>query len=185
MFIEIIFFACIVVILVIFFRKLPDIINFKTNKTEKTDVFAKNGLQTKTNFSNFGSLFFDKRQSLEELLEIASKLFEQGKYSSAEKIYLKIATRDPKNLRVYNRLGVIYLEQKNFFDAKEAFLQAIKLDPKKASGHFNYAISAIELKEYRNATDALEHALKLDKNNKKYRQLLAEIKMKTKIKPKD
>lgn len=115
----------------------------------------------------------------------ADKLFKDGKYDEAEKIYLKIATKDPKNIKVYNMLGAIYMERKNFTDAKEAFLAALGIDDMKSSTHYNYARACIELREFRNAKESLEKAIKLDKENEKYKKALQEVKRKMNIRFKE
>lgn len=113
------------------------------------------------------------------LFEEAEQLFRAGKVEEAEKNYLKVAAADPSNVKVYNRLGVIYMERKNYRDAKDAFMEAIRLDPKKASRHYNLAMSQVELREYRNAVESLQHALALD-DNPRYKRLLKELKEKIK-----
>lgn len=67
----------------------------------------------------------------------------------AEKIYIEIIKRDPKNIEAYKNLGMIYLKQKNFGDAKAAFRQVVKLDPK------NKEI-LLELKKLDEATERAE-----------------------------
>lgn len=183
MILEIIILTCIVVILTILFRKLPNVISFK-NLFKSKPLQLNNNESMKTGLKqNFS--FFPKSEDTQKLFTISDQLFNEEKFSEAEKIYLKIAASNPKNIKVYNRLGVIYLEQKNHKDAQAAFLQAIKLDPKKASRHFNYAIASIELKEYRNAIEALEKAVKLDKKSQKYKDLVCEVKKKIKTKPEE
>lgn len=151
MFLEIIILICAIGIFVILARKLPNVIGPKTEeKRLKIE---------------------DKRGSL-ILLEEADRLFKKGDLAEAEKLYIQSASQDPRNPKIYNRLGAIYLEQKNFQDAKDAFQEAIRLDGKKASQYFNLSMAYLELKEYRNAIETLEKAVDLDKKNIKYRQAL-------------
>lgn len=47
-----------------------------------------------------------------------------------EQKYIKIITRDPKNIFAYQKLAGLYLEQKNYDDARAAFEQVLKIDSK-------------------------------------------------------
>jgi hypothetical protein len=96
-------------------------------------------------------------------------------YKKAERLYLRLATEDPKNARVYSRLGVIYLEQKTYEDARDALQAAIKLEPQAASRHFNLALCYIQLGSKAKAISAMEMALKHDPSNRKYRKMLDDL----------
>ncbi|MEW6408136.1 MAG: tetratricopeptide repeat protein [Patescibacteria group bacterium] len=63
------------------------------------------------------------------LFEKAAKFFGSGNFSEAEKTYIEIIKKDPKNVRAYKGLGQIYLKQRNFKDAKAAFEEVLKIDP--------------------------------------------------------
>lgn len=132
---------------------------------------------TTKNANNFKIFNLPNRD--DALFDEAEQLFRAGKLNEAEKNYLKVATANPQNVKVYNRLGVIYMEKKNYRDAKDAFVEAIRLDPKKASRHYNLAMVQVELREYRNAVESLQHALALD-DNPRYKKLLGELKNKIK-----
>lgn len=105
----------------------------------------------------------------------ADDLFAIKDYRKAEKLYLKLAAEDPKNQKIYSRLGIIYLEQKNYEDARDAFQQAIRLEPGVASRHFNLAIAYLNLGSTAKAVQALEQALKHDPANRKYRKMLDDV----------
>ena len=63
------------------------------------------------------------------LLNKASSLVKNDKLDEAEKIYIEVVKKDPKNIKAYWALGEIYLKRHNFGDAKAAFRQVKKLDP--------------------------------------------------------
>ena len=96
-------------------------------------------------------------------------------YRKAEKLYLRLAADQPKNPKIYSRLGIIYLEQKNYEDARDALQQAIKLEPNIASRHFNLAMVYLNLNSTAKAINSLELALKYDPSNRKYRKMLDEV----------
>ena len=62
------------------------------------------------------------------LYDEGNALFEKGEYDKAEEFFLKAATRNPSDARVYARLGVIYLQAKNYNDAIEALKVAARVD---------------------------------------------------------
>lgn len=108
----------------------------------------------------------------ERLLIEADDAFELRDYRKAERLYLKLATLQPKNPLIYTRLGIIYLTDENFVDARDAFQQAIKLDPTLATRHYNLALAYVELGSNTKAINSLEQALKYDPSNRKYRKML-------------
>lgn len=190
MIIEIIFIVAMSIALVILVRKLPSVIKLdfnrikeealkKTDPNKKVHAFwQKDTIKLNDNDTTNKFMFFKKNNNLENLFEEADKLFADEKYSEAEQKYLQIAMKDPKNVRVYNRLGVVYMEKGNFYDAKESFLVAVKLDPKKASRYYNLSMAQAEMKEYRSALESLEKAIKIEPNNKKYIESVEDLKQK-------
>jgi|GEM_PF-1467661 len=168
-----------------YFKKIPELFSYFKDKTSRNDVNYQNPLnlgndinyktdenKTNDNLSQFSSSELDS----EVLFYHADKLFDQGKLEQAEKSYIEIASKYPKNSKVYNRLGAIYLEQKNFCDAKEAFGELIKQDDSIASRHFNYALACFELGESDEAYRSIRRALELDPKNKKYHDYFEQIK---------
>src|SRR3989339_380563 len=53
---------------------------------------------------------------------------EKKKDDEAEKLLINGLEIDPHNPKIYNKLGVIYIEQENYGDAKEAFKTSLKWD---------------------------------------------------------
>ncbi|NQV13443.1 MAG: tetratricopeptide repeat protein [Parcubacteria group bacterium] len=64
-----------------------------------------------------------------DLLEKASGYFGKGDFEQAEKVYIEIIAKDPKNFRAYKGLGKIYKRQRNFADARKSFEQVFKIEP--------------------------------------------------------
>jgi len=101
-------------------------------------------------------------------LEIADALYAQKNFARAEHIYLQLARQDPRNPKLYNRLGVLFLEQQNYTDARDAFKAALAIDDTRASRHYNYSMACYHLGQFREAQDAMIQALKRDPKNPKY-----------------
>jgi len=108
-------------------------------------------------------------------LKKAEELFRKKQYISAEKWYLEAIKVDPRNDKIYSRLGIIYINQKNYSDAREALEEAIKINPGVASRHFNLSFVYNEEGEKREALNSAKKALRYDPNNKKYRHWADEL----------
>ncbi|MBM2820407.1 MAG: hypothetical protein HW405_167 [Candidatus Berkelbacteria bacterium] len=142
--------AAVVIILVILGRRLPD----ARKKFQETRQVSSEEI------------------TLYGLIAQADEAFDKNNFEEAENLYVKVATQDPDNPKIYSRLGAIYLEQKNYYDAKDAFAQAVKLEPDLASRHINLGLSYMGLKDYYKASESFRNALKLDPKNNKYERLL-------------
>lgn len=168
--IETIIIICLIIIFLLLARRLPDVM-------KRPDV--------PLTVSKKGSHFFRDEQEIvkrdKSNLEIADDFFKKGNYQEAEKFYVKAATQEPNNPKIYNRLGIIYLEQKNYRDAKDAFEATLKFDSKKASRHINYGLACLNLRNFNEAIKSFEKAIKLEPKNKKYQSLLKEAKNKKKL----
>ncbi len=188
----IIFILCIAGILVIFLRKMPNLKKFdffKIKNEAKKNVEESRKVEESKNIkkANFGNnfQFLQKKDEQADLFSEAEKLFGDKKYSQAEKILVRLIASDPQNVKYYNRLGVIYMEEKNFLDAKNAFGEAVSLDPKKAARHYNFAMACAELGELRNAIESLKETTRLDKKNKKYDKALKDLEYKVRYRYKE
>jgi tetratricopeptide (TPR) repeat protein len=115
-----------------------------------------------------------QRQTLlsdEALLKEGDDYLKEGKLKEAERAYLRGVAKNPKNPRLYNRLGAIYLKQRNYRDALEAFEAARDFDGSKASRHYNVALAAWQLNNLAKARAAIKHAIQLDSQSAKYQEL--------------
>lgn len=116
-----------------------------------------------------------EKTRVRNLWQEAEDAFAIKDYRKAERLYLRLATEDPRNAKTYGRLGVIYLEQHNYDDARDALQAAIKLEPSVASRHFNLALAYLNLGSKAKAISSMETTLKYDPSNRKYRKMLDDI----------
>ncbi len=119
-----------------------------------------------------------QRQTLlsdEALLKEGDEYLHAGKFKEAERAYLRGVAKNPKNPKLYNRLGAIYLKQRNYRDALEAFEAARDFDATRASRHYNVALAAWHLKNRSKARAAIQEATRLDPSSKKYQDLTQQI----------
>lgn len=171
MIMEIIIFFSIILIFLILAKKLPDVKNEVILKLAKIDDYKQKNddISVKT----------EKISQDENIFDQAENFFQKGDYEKAEKIYIKLITlKNFDNIKIYNRLGIIYLNQNNFLDAKEAFSESIKNGGETAARYYNLALSCYGLKEFSNANEAINKALVMDKDNSKYLSLKKQIKAK-------
>lgn len=105
------------------------------------------------------------------LLKEGDEYLKTGKLREAERAYLRGVAKNPKNPRLYNRLGAIYLKQRNYRDALEAFEAARDFDGSKASRHYNVALAAWQLGNLSKAREAIGQAMQLDPKSAKYTAL--------------
>lgn len=155
--IEIILIIALAVIFVILLRRLPEVnVDDSTNLATYT-VPATTALSP--------VIMTPKPVSGEKVMDLwqeAEKEFGQKNFSKAEKLYLKIATLDPKNPQVYGKLGAIYMEQKNYLDAKNAFGEAAKDDAKNPLWFNNLGLALYNLKRFSEAIEVFKKSTALD-----------------------
>jgi tetratricopeptide (TPR) repeat protein len=120
----------------------------------------------------------DIKPEEEENFKKADELFSKKQFISAEKWYLEAAKKDPKNPKIYSRLGVIYIEQKNYKDAIEALSEAIRLDQNIARWHFNLSFAYNAEGDRKESVIHAKRALKLDPRNQKYKSWFDELRSK-------
>lgn len=107
----------------------------------------------------------------EDPLSQAELAFINKDFDLAEKMYIKAATLQPRDARIYARLGVIYLHQKNYKDARDALLTSLKFDPNVASRHYNLGLVYQGMGNSKKALAEVKQALSLDPSNEKYETL--------------
>jgi tetratricopeptide (TPR) repeat protein len=169
LFFEIIIVLCLGVVFVIFARRLPSggVISPRKKFTlfrPRPSTQAKDGL-------SFAQMTLQPKAEA-DFFQLAENDFEKKDYEGAEKNYLLAIQKHPSNAKIYNRLGVIYLEKKRYLKAVEVFRKAISIDDKVASRYFNLAVAYFHLKDQKRALDAIQKALAIDKGNQKYQQML-------------
>ena len=115
------------------------------------------------------------KPELSSHFEEGEQLFKKGRYKDAERFFLKAATNNPGDPKVYARLGLLYLAQKNFSDAIEALKVAVKLEKYNPSRHYNLSLAYWGNKDTRRSISSVREAISLDPITKKYRQLLEQL----------
>lgn len=137
--------------------------------SQKEGVFSVFKIKKK----NEPEVIVEKNQ--DPLMEKAEELFFKKQYISAEKWYLEVVKKDPRNPKIYSRLGLIYISQKNYKDAISCLEEANKLDPTVASRYFNLSFAHNEEGSRKEALDSARKAIRIDPRNQKYKKWLNEL----------
>lgn len=130
--------------------------------------------------ANTGHQFWQE-EAISEKLDLSSNfdegeiLFKAGKLEEAESYFIKAASNNPANAKIYARLGLLYLQMKNYSDAIEALKVAVKLDKYNPSRHYNLSLAYLGNKDVQKAIASVREAITLDPVTQKYRQLLEQL----------
>jgi Flp pilus assembly protein TadD len=135
------------------FVYLKDRIFHKKVAAEKKGIFSKFKLP---------KLGQNRQKSDFDSLTLAENAFEARQYSLAEKYLIQSIAKNPADPKLYNKLGIIYLEQKNYADAKDAFAEVLKLEPNNAAAWNNYGLAHFNLGNNRAAIEAYEKSLAIN-----------------------
>lgn len=104
-----------------------------------------------------------KEDTVVALLEQAEQAFLKGDYSFAERKYIDVIKKDPRNVEAYRGLGKIYFDQDKYKEAYETFKFLIKLNPQDSRAYNRLGMIAERMLNYEEAAEFFEEAIKLDK----------------------
>ena len=102
------------------------------------------------------------KPTIDDVLERADKLIGEKDYEQAEKILIGAVEIDPSNERLYNKLGVLYIEQGNFADAKESFKTSLKHDKYNDLTYNNLGLALFNQGRYNEAIEAYQKSIQLN-----------------------
>lgn len=102
-------------------------------------------------------------ETVEILMAKAETAQKSGNYVQAEDCLVRAAAKDPRNAKIYSRLGIVYLEQgENWAEAEEAFSTALKYDPNNGYVHNNLGLVLYNRDKFAAAAREFEQALSAD-----------------------
>ncbi len=96
--------------------------------------------------------------------EAAETFLQAGLSAEAEKLFTQSLQEDPKNLHLYNRLGIALRQQQKHREALECYDKALKVDPNNEKIYYNIGILFFDLGDKQKSLDAFSKALKLRPN---------------------
>jgi tetratricopeptide (TPR) repeat protein len=106
-----------------------------------------------TNNSLTTYTFYTVDQHTQEIYELGSQLFEEGKYSEAEPILKDVISANPKFADVHNKLGIISNHKGDLHQASQYFERALELNPNYTEASLNLAITYNEMGEFKKAQE--------------------------------
>jgi tetratricopeptide (TPR) repeat protein len=102
------------------------------------------------------------KPTIDDVLDRADRLIEEKDYEQAEKILIGAVEIDPSNEKLYNKLGVLYIEQGNFADAKESFKTSLKHDKYNDLTYNNLGLALFNQGRYNEAIEAYQKSIQLN-----------------------
>jgi tetratricopeptide (TPR) repeat protein len=124
----------------------------QTGNQEKAQDYLHQCLKTGHNFAN------SHRQ------EAAEVFLQAGLSETAEMLFTQSLQEDPKNLHLYNRLGIALRRQQKHQEALDCYHKALKVDPKSEKIYYNLGILYFDIGQKEKSLDAFRNALKLRPN---------------------
>lgn len=103
---------------------------------------------------------------ISELIQQATKFYEEGDYKSALKCAEKILKKDSKNADALVIKGNVFYQKHQIDDSLKAYLSAIETDSHHKIALINTANTYFELKDYEQSYHYIEQALKTDSYDK-------------------
>ena len=98
---------------------------------------------------------------VQELYELAKKLFEEGKLYEAEPVLKDILVLNPRYADVHNKLGIIENLNGNLREAAEHFEKALELNPRYTEASLNLAVTYNDLGEFKKAEEVFSMAAQI------------------------
>jgi tetratricopeptide (TPR) repeat protein len=99
--------------------------------------------------------------TLQELYDLGTKLFDEGKMNEAESVLQKVVAVNPNYADVHNKLGVILNLKGDLRKAAEHFEKALKLNPKYTEASLNLTVTYNDLGEYKKGREVFSMAAQI------------------------
>jgi len=129
-----------------------DVVAKKPKKTKK--VTLKNQKKSEENTG--------EKTTIQDIIDRADEMIDNKEYGEAEKMLIDALEIEPRNAKIYNKLGIIYLEQENYADAKESFKTALKYDKNNDLFYNNLGLSLFNQGRYVEAIEAYQKSIQLN-----------------------
>lgn len=102
------------------------------------------------------------RLTVDDLIVKADELIDAKEYDQAEKVLIGAVEIEPTNDKVYNKLGILYIEQENYSDAKEAFKTALRYEKNNDLTYNNLGLALFNQGRYNEAIEAYQKSIQLN-----------------------
>ena len=108
------------------------------------------------------------------LIREADALAKEEKFVEAEKKYIEALSIEPKNPKLYEKIGRLYMRNKNYDQARDTLRFASRLSPNDASVVTSLGEIAMARAEYADAITYFQHAVSLRPRSPRYLDFLLE-----------
>lgn len=105
--------------------------------------------------------------------EAAETFLQAGLPEAAEMLFSKSLAEEPRNLHLYNRLGIALRRQQKHREALDCYSKALKVDPQSEKIYYNLGILYFDIGEKAKSLEAFSMALKLRPDFPEARSFLA------------
>jgi tetratricopeptide (TPR) repeat protein len=99
--------------------------------------------------------------TLQELYDLGTRLFEEGRYGEAEPVLREVIRINPRYADVHNKLGIICNLNGDLKAAAEHFEKALELNPRYTEVSLNLAITYNDLGEFKKAQEVFSVAAQI------------------------
>ncbi len=110
----------------------------------------------------------DTQEEWRYLYDLGMSSFYAKNYSEAIAYLYRASRVAPEEPKIWNALGVTYMEVEEFGKAEEAFKRVLKLDPDYSEAKMNLGILYFRMKDYRKAISYLKDAVADEMFDKKH-----------------
>ncbi len=93
--------------------------------------------------------------------EAAETFLQAGLSEMAEMLFTQSLQEDPKNIQLYNSLGIALRQQQKHREALDCYQKALQVDPRNEKVYFNLGILYFDIGDKEKSLDAFRKALKL------------------------
>src|SRR6187402_2210375 len=131
------------------------------------------GCATVGSGGGFPSFASSRAQKIEGQFDMARLAESEGELEKSRGMYESILKKDPSNVAVNHRLGIVHARQSNYDVAKKFFNDALRLNPSDPEILNDLGYACYLSNDYAGAESALERALKVDSQNRRATNNLA------------
>lgn len=127
----------------------------------------------------FGEILSVASAQFAEIAEkVGEALLAMGAADEAEKAFAKALDINPKNLHIFNRLGIAFRQQQKYAEAIANYKRALTVSPNNPTILYNLARAHFETGDLNSAMSTLAATLKANPGFEEAKELLAAIKQK-------
>jgi len=167
--IELVLLFALVLLLVLVLGKMPEAYGLKSDENilrQRAGKVSKKSIvktqQVKEGIDEAEKEIREHERDISRILREADHLKKDGKFKSAENKLVRLISKYPNDAGIYNKLGLIYLEQKNYKDAAKTLEYALSLEPENDSIHNNLGLVYYAREDYGKAAISYEKAIDLN-----------------------